>query len=171
MEYNIVPQEYDQTLIGSIASKMSMAGETKYINTESYPDTYMLKEDSGKTLRYETKTGVLKYTNPSAAYLTVSSKPNSPSDANAVSIAKNLLIQTGLPANEIKETIVTYDTQGHGEKDTGKILYEWTTTKTVYFERQINGVTLPDTIKVTIGENGDIASFTIPMKTLEPVNK
>jgi len=162
-EYNIVSQQYNQEFFESIASEMDMSREIEYIDTS---ETYKI-EDCEKTLKYDTQTGILSYIDPSKTYSTAFSEPIIPTDANAEDIAKNFLIECGLPANEIKSTIITYDTQGCGNKITGGILYEWVTAKTVYFERQINGVTLPGIIKVTIGENGDIASFKIPMQTLE----
>jgi hypothetical protein len=60
-EYNIVPQQYNQEFFESVANEMGMIGEVEYINTAFCPETYEI-EDSGKTLEYETETGVLKYT-------------------------------------------------------------------------------------------------------------
>jgi len=168
-ELNIASQEYSQEFFESVASNIGMSGEIGYVDTASYPETYKM-ESCGKTLTYGTQTGILKYTNPSEKYATVLREPNLPNDIEAISAAKNLLVETGLPSDEIKETLITYDTQGCGEKETGNVLYEWITTKTIYFDRQINGITLPNKIAVTIGENGNIAAFSIPMETLE-INK
>ena len=161
--YNIVPQQYNEEFFESIASRMGITGDVEYINSQG---TYKMA-DYEKSLKYETQTGILSYINPSKTYPTAFSKPNIPTDADAEIIAKNFLIECGLPANELKIATVTYDTQGCGHKNIGSTLYELVITKTVYFKRQINGVTLPGIIKVTIGENGDIASFKIPMQTLE----
>ncbi|MGF3584493.1 MAG: DUF6345 domain-containing protein [Thermoplasmatota archaeon] len=163
MGYNIVPQQYNEEFFGSIASRMDINGDVEYNDSQG---TYKV-EDYEKSLKYETKTGILSYINPSKAYPTAFSKPMIPNDADVEAIAKNLLIECGIPANEVKTTLITYDTQGCGNKITGVTLYEWIITKTVYLKRQINDVALPGTIKVTIGENGDIASFKIPMQTLE----
>ncbi len=162
----LAPLAFNEVGFSTIANNLGMSGVTEYVNTETSPQTTML-EDGEELLTYSEETGMLEYIKPSQAYPIAASEPALPSDAGAISMALTMLVNNGLPAEEFTLKTITYDTQGAGDKYTDEVFYDWITAKTVYFERQLSGVALPELTKVTIGMDGTVAAFSIPLLTLE----
>ncbi len=165
--YSIVPNQYNAQKFTALAAKLGVAGTTQYANDYNNPDTYIIEGNDGNSLKYHTQTGVLRYSNPSEKYSTVTSEPTMPSDDEAIQIAVDFLKENGLMSDDMTEAVVTCDTQGTARKDNQEILNEWTTSKNVYIKKELDGKMLLDKTIITIGDAGQITSFDIPTRTLQ----
>jgi len=162
----LAPLEFGETGFSSIANNLDMSGVMEYVDTATSPQTTKL-QDGEELLTYSEQTGMLNYIKPSQAYPIATSEPALPSDGATISMANALFAENGLPAEEFSLKTITYDTQGAGDKYSNEVFYEWNIAKTMYFERQIGGVTLPELAKVTIGLDGTVAAFSMPMFDLQ----
>jgi len=165
--YTIVPDEYNAEQFSSIANKLGVTGTAKFVNNNQNPQTYIIENENGKSLRYHTESGVLRYSNPNEKFKTALSEPSIPSDDDAIKIAVDFLRENDLMSDDMTEAIVTSDTQGEGIKDTQEVIYEWVIGKNVYIKKELDGNVLLDKTIISIGDNGQITSFDVPTRSLQ----
>lgn len=169
--YSVVPNSYSQAQISNLANTLGLNEAVTYVDDEFNPATYSISGENAVSLKYHTESGVMRYSNPSETYPTVSSEPTIPSDKDALTDVGEFLRQNGLFSKDIVDATVLNSRQSKHSKSTGEIIYDWVTAKNVYLKKELDGLNLFDKSKITIGENGEIVSFDIPMRSYVKVGE